>query len=252
MTQPTNKVCTKCHQEKPLSEFRWLRTLNRYQAQCKQCECEYSRRYQKELSTGTRQIYALNHRLNMLGAYKALEFINKQKDIIMTQLNTLQTNIQQWAVDRNLHTGNPARQTLKLVEELGELAHAIARNNREEIVDAIGDITFVALVLDKQVGYRTSFAEAVSQHIKSEANMADKETTQPQVFAELVRTIHNVSHNVAYQSHKQTDIYLVLSAVMDMADSLDVDYVAAVESAYNIVKDRKGKLVNGVFIKEDE
>lgn len=252
MTQPTNKVCTKCHQEKPLSEFRWLRTHNRYQAQCKQCEREYAHAYQSEIATGKRRVYALTHRLKNMGVITALEFIHKQKELIMSHINTLQSNIEQWAVDRNLHTGNPVRQTLKLVEELGELAAAIARNNQDEIKDAIGDITVVTIILNKQLGYKTSLEYIINDHTKYEKSVSYKEQVQPQFFADLVNAVNSITCNVAYTHRDSNEIYKVIHAAISMAKSLGVDYIEAVEAAYDVIKDRKGKLVNGVFIKEDE
>ena len=52
--------------------------------------------------------------------------------------------IRQWAEDRSLHLkGNPHTQFVKLQEESGELAKALLKDDREEIIDAIGDIVVV-------------------------------------------------------------------------------------------------------------
>jgi len=93
------------------------------------------------------------------------------------------TLIKDWAIDRNLHNANPDRQMLKLMEEVGELANALARNNIEKQVDSIGDIYVVLTILSMQ---------------------------------------------------------------------LDLAIEDCIEAAYNQIKDRKGYLVNGVFIKEED
>ena len=55
-------------------------------------------------------------------------------------------NIRQWAESRGLYDkGNTIIQYVKLQEEAGELAKAILKEDRDEIVDALGDI-FVVLV----------------------------------------------------------------------------------------------------------
>lgn len=90
--------------------------------------------------------------------------------------------IQQWAKDRNLDTQDPKVQLSKLMEESGELARAILKDDTNEQIDAIGDITVVLIVLSMQLG---------------------------------------------------------------------LDYSKCVELAYNEIKDRKGKIVDGVYIKED-
>jgi NTP pyrophosphatase (non-canonical NTP hydrolase) len=62
-------------------------------------------------------------------------------------------NIRQWAADRNLILGsNPPAQMLKLSEECGELAGAIARGKGEDAVDGIGDAVVVLTILAAQLG----------------------------------------------------------------------------------------------------
>jgi NTP pyrophosphatase (non-canonical NTP hydrolase) len=61
--------------------------------------------------------------------------------------------IKQWARDRGLDIADPNRQMLKLVEEVSELAAAMARNIRDDEQDAIGDIYVVLTILSMQLGY---------------------------------------------------------------------------------------------------
>jgi len=87
-----------------------------------------------------------------------------------------------WADERGLlKAENAPRQMLKLFEEIGELAGAMAKNKQGDIVDAIGDIQVVLIILSKQLGY---------------------------------------------------------------------DYEQCLVDAYNVIKERKGKLINGVFVKD--
>ncbi len=61
--------------------------------------------------------------------------------------------IRQWAADRNLLAGSTAQaQMLKLTEELGELASAIAKSKTSEAYDAIGDCVVVLTILASQLG----------------------------------------------------------------------------------------------------
>lgn len=92
-------------------------------------------------------------------------------------------NIVKWAQKRNLIKGaTPQAQMLKLFEEGGELAHAIARGKLPEAKDAIGDMVVVLTILAEQLGLN----------------------------------------------------------IEDCADA-----------AYNEIKDRKGRMVDGIFIKEE-
>ncbi len=90
--------------------------------------------------------------------------------------------ILEWAKERGiLIPDNATKQMLKLTEEVGELAGAIAKNNKVDQIDAIGDIQVVLIILSEQLG---------------------------------------------------------------------INYKEALESAYNVIKERKGKTVNGIFIKD--
>ena len=52
--------------------------------------------------------------------------------------------IREWADERGLYDkGDPKTQTLKLMEEAGEICRAVLKNDRPEIIDGIGDCVVV-------------------------------------------------------------------------------------------------------------
>ena len=59
--------------------------------------------------------------------------------------------IRQWAQDRNLIEGSDLKsQFVKLIEEAGELANAIAKQDDCEFADAIGDMFVVLTIMAAQ------------------------------------------------------------------------------------------------------
>jgi len=61
-------------------------------------------------------------------------------------------DIRSWARDRNLIKGSePRAQMLKLAEEMGELAGALARGRHMDAYDAIGDMVVVLTILSAQL-----------------------------------------------------------------------------------------------------
>lgn len=75
----------------------------------------------------------------------------------MEQINLSNDKLQQkvvgWADGKNLlHIGNILKQYAKTVSELGELGDALIKNEREETIDAIGDVQVCLIVLTKQLG----------------------------------------------------------------------------------------------------
>ena len=64
-------------------------------------------------------------------------------------------SIREWAKSRGLYEkGDPKTQTLKLQEEVGELAKAILTNDKYEISDAIGDCIVVLTNLAELSGLK--------------------------------------------------------------------------------------------------
>lgn len=97
--------------------------------------------------------------------------------------NEVIEKIQQWIKDRNLQTADPRIQMCKTIEELGELASAINKNNLEGAKDGIGDTIVTLICISMQ---------------------------------------------------------------------LDLNFNECLNYAYNEIKDRKGKMINGVFVKEQD
>ncbi|MCB5934474.1 MazG-like family protein [Caldibacillus thermoamylovorans] len=71
-------------------------------------------------------------------------------------IDDLTVKIHEWAVYRNLHTADPNKQMLKLIEEVGELATGIAKDNEWKIADSIGDVYVVLTILSMQLGLNIS------------------------------------------------------------------------------------------------
>ncbi len=91
--------------------------------------------------------------------------------------------IRDWAKERGLHNADPNKQMLKLIEEVGELASAMARGDEWATADALGDIYIVLTILSIQLGFSIE---------------------------------------------------------------------GCIEDAYDEIKDRKGEMVNGIYVKEED
>ena len=97
--------------------------------------------------------------------------------------NNIYNKILEWASERGiLQSGDAKTQLIKLVEEQGELAQAILKEDKEEIKDAVGDMIVVLT-------------------------------------------------NLCY--------------------FYNLNIPDCVESAYNVIKDRKGKMINNTFVKDE-
>ena len=144
-------------------------------------------------------------------------------------LQELQKKIIQWANDKDLlKLENAPKQRLKLLEEVGETAGSILKNNTDEIKDGIGDI-FVVLVI---------LAEQLSEKILFDMNGVAEDDDQDFVF--LFDNIINPKR-----------LYFSISYLNDICTKLDLDLTECANIAWNEIKDRTGQTVDGTFIKNN-
>lgn len=59
-------------------------------------------------------------------------------------------NVRQWAINKSLDKAEPSKQMLKVVEETGEVAAALARGKRDDLRDGIGDVIVTLIILAEQ------------------------------------------------------------------------------------------------------
>ncbi|UOO46919.1 MazG-like family protein [Enterococcus casseliflavus] len=65
-------------------------------------------------------------------------------------MNELVELVEQWAKNKGLDKGEPSKQMLKVVEETGEVAAALARNDLDALRDGIGDVAVTLIILALQ------------------------------------------------------------------------------------------------------
>jgi NTP pyrophosphatase (non-canonical NTP hydrolase) len=86
----------------------------------------------------------------------------------MESTDKLIQSVELWADQRGLLVPeNRPRQMLKVMEEVGETAAALARGNRRELKDGIGDSIVTLIILAAQSGFTaTECLEAAYNEIK--------------------------------------------------------------------------------------
>lgn len=161
-------------------------------------------------------------------------------------LQKLTENIEQWAIDRKLHTADPIKQYDKLIEEFGELMKGINKSDMAMIKDSIGDMYVVLVVMSKQLG--DSMADLHGGE--------DIDTLRPQhSTSDYVRDLNRLANTLnAELSHRS--FYFIFN-VADFKRQLaktcaeyEISFVDCVELAYNEIKNRKGEMRDGKFVKE--
>ncbi|MBA5275037.1 hypothetical protein IGL62_001403 [Enterococcus sp. AZ137] len=65
-------------------------------------------------------------------------------------MDELIAKVEQWAKDKGLDQAESSKQMLKTVEEVGEVASALARKDKHGLRDGIGDVVVTLIILAMQ------------------------------------------------------------------------------------------------------
>lgn len=166
--------------------------------------------------------------------------------------------IEQWAEARNLINGStPTKQMLKLMEEFGELCGGIAKNKPDVIKDSIGDCAVVLIILSRQLGLGSEHNFAI---LKERFEMPPKFTTELCCldfgihYGNLARSIGMVDNFKLgiYPANITFNLIRCYGSILAICYSLKLDITDCLQHAYDQIKDRKGKMIDGVFVKEGD
>lgn len=159
----------------------------------------------------------------------------------VSRMDELNKKILQWAKDRELDKkGTVKAQAIKTVEELSELVKAVCKDDREEIIDAIGDV-HVTLVIGNMLDTDTEMLSL------SCIGSDEDEYTKEQLLEQLLEC----SRHVLFFKYIRELVALTIKTLYNVCKYYKVDFADCVESAYNVIKNRKGKVVDGQYVKEE-
>lgn len=160
-------------------------------------------------------------------------------------MNTID-KVKQWFIDRDLENGGRLdKQSLKLSEEFGELCAGYLKKNEELTKDSIGDcaVVVVGLALLIKVDVHEIFEGVFSDgyHVI-------------ECLAFLNRTISNIQLSNGFTDK---DLYIVdltrsIYWLKSISDILGYNFEECFELAYQEIKDRKGRWIDGSFVKEED
>jgi hypothetical protein len=157
--------------------------------------------------------------------------------------------IQEWAKEREIYKKITSfNQLLKTHEEVGELIKACYDDNRPAIQDAIGDVmvTLINYCYFKKIDFVKVYEQI--QYDDSEAINLYCALTVNDIIAFFLR-------NIIYSSYKplKETIFSTVSHILRNLQNITINDNTTLEEclniAYNEIKNRKGKIINGKFIK---
>ena len=158
-----------------------------------------------------------------------------------------QANVQGWSKERGIYEHSTAlAQALKAVSEVGELADATIKNDRDALKDAIGDVMVCLVNVAKMTGCDIEVRPLIERDVPE----------NNQVLAALVSYfVADIASDIALDHDvcsiedgiESLIIYLTCLALDNSLHLLD-----CCEAAWNEIKDRKGHMVaGGAFVKDE-
>ena len=151
--------------------------------------------------------------------------------------------IEQWAEDRNIIKGSkPIDQAMKLFSEFGELADNVGKGR--DCKDDIGDVFVVLTIMAKQTGM--SILNSVN---KKEFPLDESVKVVVGRLSEQLTTL------ALFSKENRLPIFALNNAISYLKLICLINRYTieeCVQIAYDDIKDRKGVMYNGVFIKESD
>lgn len=161
-------------------------------------------------------------------------------------MNTLE-NVKQWFIDRDLENGGRLdKQSLKLSEEFGELCAGYLKKNEQLTKDSIGDCAVVI------VGLALLIKEDVNQIFEESVFVENRNVTK--CLNWLNANISNFQLRQGSRQRKYCRLNLASSIgyLKSISNALGYDFEECFELAYQEIKDRKGRWIDGTFVKEED
>lgn len=162
------------------------------------------------------------------------------------ELKELITKIEQWAIDRELDKeATVEAQSIKTAEEMAELIIGISKNNLEVIKDSVGDV-FVTLVIGNMIDEKLDMEEIYKTTLEcmNSKIVADKKME--------MLCLSEIMQGICERGYDAITIGVAIGNIVGIAKIYNLDFTDCIESAYNEIKDRKGVLKNGCFVKEED
>jgi len=157
-------------------------------------------------------------------------------------MNTLE-NVKQWFIDRDLENGGRLdKQSLKLSEEFGELCAGYLKKNEQLMKDSIGDCAVVI------VGLTLLIKEDVNQIFKESENISKKDVLDCFNLMNANISEFQLSQNLASKEMCRHNLVRCIGYLKN----LGYDFDECFELAYQEIKDRKGRWIDGSFVKDED
>ena len=144
--------------------------------------------------------------------------------------------VEQWSLVHGLDKEDSKLQKMKLFEEFGNLNAKILQGKIAEVVDSIGELC-ISLII---------YCQQEKINFKNECILLeDLYHYEPENIADIIESIGKAIADVA--------IWKIILGLDKLAIlHYDCSLESCLEIAFNTIKRQKGRVMNGVFVKEQD
>lgn len=174
--------------------------------------------------------------------------------IVPRSLYALEQSILGWAHERNLIKGSTCRKQLaKTCEEFGELAAGLNKGKRALIMDGVGDVLVTLIIANGCAGGEYLFSSEDAGNdwaIVHLQEMLDSEGSE--VVLSLLYELDYITERSRLELYKWRTTVMrdMIRWLVVAAKRADSSLAECLLTAWMEIKDRKGRMVDGVFVKE--
>ncbi|MGV4405251.1 hypothetical protein ACQ1R0_03825 [Ornithobacterium rhinotracheale] len=159
------------------------------------------------------------------------------------KLQKLQAQVIDWATERGIFEKSDAyMQLLKTGEEVLELLGAIHQNNKSEIIDALGDIQ---VCLINYLHFKVCDKELVNIYDEEQITARLEDIYLMNILGSIMEI-----ELLTPRAFPRNAVSQFIGILKKTATAKNLTLVDCLESAYNVIKNRTGKMINGQFVKE--
>ena len=164
------------------------------------------------------------------------------------KISSLLFSTKVWFIARDIEQGDIDKQGLKLIEETGELVSGYLKGKHDVIMDSIGDVAVVVVGYAMMAGVNP---EQVFFTKKDDYKPFNNVSTLIWMLVDNAFQA-KVSKDLGIETGIQYSLSNIIFYLESICKELGYDFVSCFEQAYNEIKDRKGRWVNGSFVKEED
>lgn len=154
-----------------------------------------------------------------------------------------------WFIARGIEQGDVNKQGLKLIEEMGELVSGYLKNKEDVIKDSIGDVAVVVIGYAMMAGVSPEFIF----FDRKEDYLPDFGGVPAWIWMMVDSAFQaKVAQDLGIENAIKYNLSNIILYLNFICKELGYDFTECFSLAYEEIKDRKGRWVNGSFVKEQD